>query len=205
MNVSTREGQQGAASLWFLVWAALLMMATATAVTFARVEGAASVDVRQALESAAKTAATRAVTAQSQANGDPRLDPHVVHDEFVAELARNLGLEPGTLLPLPGSGIESVQYVLLVYNGEAKYGLTAGRRFTVSGTGPPLVDELTGTGFPATFDVSATGIVPGPGTGIRVELPEPGVIAMVTVKLAPVIGREEDQVLRWVSARVHKH
>lgn len=158
------------------------------------------VDLQEAVAFAAKSAAS-AVVPEAQADGKPRIDPARAHAAFRDTLARNIGLDPATMAPLPNSAYgKAPTYWLVVYNGYDDY--TFGARLfcfdgtTVTESGFPYI------GFPAKFAVTNTGITSGAG-GIRtVTLETPGAVALVSTKARKILGQGTENPWRWAAAKI---
>lgn len=198
------RSERGVALVWLLAVVPLAFAAVTYAVTLTQAVTATDVDLQGAIEEAARAAAMQ-VTADSQAAGDPRVDPARAHAAFRAKLAKNLGLDGTTLAPLVGSELaQAPSYVLVVYNGDDAYaagGAPAGRKY-VSAGGAATEYALAGAGLPYTFGVAAVDVVPGGGGAVQTELKSPGVVVVVAARLARVVGRGDVDVVRWAAARV---
>lgn len=212
MNESILKDRRGAVTLWVLGWLVLMIVVGATALSFARTEGTGNTDVRQAAESASKASILQGVTSDSQAYGVPRIDPDIAHMNFRMKLAANLGLDVGTLTPLQGSGLKRVEYVFFVYNGDSQFGLTPARRYSYDSAvgGIALSENLPASGFPHRIGISDTTIASESdfpeAPPVVVELPEPGVIALIAATTNPISGGGEgERSTRWVSARIHRN
>lgn len=206
MNGLLRD-DRGIAIIWLLLFLPLLLSSVIYISTQTQAVTATDVDLRGALEVAAKSAAMQ-VTADSQAAGDPRVGAANAHAAFRRSLAQNLGLNQTTLAPLSGSMLKAApSYVLVVYNGDGTYsagGALAGYKYAFNGM---TVTETTfaGTGFPKGFAVSAADIVPGGVGGTQVSLDRPGVIAVASTQMQLIMGNESLYPVRWAAAKIVKY
>lgn len=196
MSACIRD-QRGAAVLWALLCAGLLLTAGATLLNRTETSAVAHTDVRQALETAVKAAAFR-VTPQSQADGAPDLDPAAAHAAFREALAANLGLDPATLAPLAGSPLARLEYALAVQT-------RAGATVFAGGSGAAPSSCWTAGGLPAAFSLGAGAeVVRGtdPGRPVHLTLDMPGAVAAVAVEPLPLAGRKSTAAFRWAAAKV---
>lgn len=187
----------------FLILAPLLLAAIEGLSGMGTAVFTADVDVQEAAAFAAKAAAMQ-VTSRSQADGKPRIDTSRAHAAFRDALARNMGLDPVTLAPLPGSAYSSVRYWLVVYNGYDDYaseGVYGARYFQFDGT-TAIESGFPYAGFPAKFAVTSTGILSGPGGVRTVTLESPGVVVLVDAAAKRVFGQGTVAVQRWAAARI---
>lgn len=197
---------RGSAAVWMLLFIPVLLAAALYTITLTQSVTASDVDLTGALEAGVKAAALQ-VTADSQADGDPRIHAARALAAFKKEMARNLGLDGMTMSPLPGSMLsEAPDWVLVVYNGDGAYassGAPAGKKYVfVSG----VLNEydVGAAGFPYHFGVTASGVSPG-GTGdFQVELETPGVVAVATTRAVRITGGEDLAPVRWAAARIVK-
>ncbi|AEG15972.1 hypothetical protein Desku_2441 [Desulfofundulus kuznetsovii DSM 6115] len=198
MKGLTRDGR-GFISLFLVILLPLLMFLIAGTAQYTRFVAQSDVDLGQAVAEAARAAAS-CVVERSQAEGEPRIDPDKANLVFVSVLAKNLGLDPVTLSPLPGSGMAGTPgYVLVVYNGDDRYA-PVGKKYVFNGAGL-AVEDLAGEGFPRSFGVSKYDVLPG-GAGARVTVLEaPGVVAVVTGRAKGVMGSDAETT-RWAAARI---
>lgn len=174
-----------------------MVLAGAAMVSYTEVSVEANTDLRQALEAAVKAAAFQ-VTSESQAGGRPDLDPAAAHVAFRDALARNLGLDPVTLAPAPGSALERVDYALAVQT-------RAGATVFSGGTGSGTSSSGASGGLPAVFSVGpGAEVVPGADSArpVRVTLDTPGAVAAVDAVPVPLAGRTATPVYRWAAAKV---
>ncbi|GAF24686.1 aspartate-semialdehyde dehydrogenase [Moorella thermoacetica Y72] len=193
--------ERGFASLFLVILLPLLIFLIASTGQYSRFITEADADLENAVAGAARAAAS-CVVERSQAEGNPRIDPDMADMVFVSVLAKNLGLDPVSLEPLPNSGLaKPPSYILVVYNGDDRYA-PAGKKYIFDGTGL-AVEDVAGAGFPQGFAVSKNDVVPG-GAGTRVTTLEmPGVVAVVTGRAKGVMGSDTDTT-RWAAARIVK-
>lgn len=200
MKGLTRD-ERGFVSIFLVILLPMLAFLIAGTAQYTRFVTESYADLGQAVAEAARAAAS-CVVERSQAEGDPRIDPDRADMVFVSVLAKNLGLDPVSLEPLPNSGLaKTPSYILVVYNGDDRYA-PAGKKYIFDGTGF-AVEDVAGAGFPQRFAVSKNDVVPG-DAGARVTVLEmPGVIAVVTGRAKGVMGSDADTA-RWAAARIVK-
>jgi hypothetical protein len=196
----TRD-ERGFVSIFLVILLPMLAFLIAGTAQYTRFVTESYADLGQAVAEAARAAAS-CVVERSQAEGDPRIDPDRADMVFVSVLAKNLGLDPVSLEPLPNSGLaKTPSYILVVYNGDDRYA-PAGKKYIFDGISLAVVD-LAVAGFPQGFAVSKNDVVPG-GAGARVTTLEmPGVVAVVTSRAKGVMGSDADTT-RWAAARIVK-
>ncbi|MGQ9826171.1 MAG: hypothetical protein ACUVSK_14525 [Desulfotomaculales bacterium] len=193
------RSEKGFVSIFMIVLLPLFAFLIAFAAQYPRFVVQSDLGLGRAVAEAARAAAS-CVAERSQAEGDPRIDPDRADQVFVSILAKNLGLDPTTLAPLPGSGLSGTPgYVLLVYNGDDRYA-PAGRKYVFDGVNL-AVEEMAGAGFPKRFAVSKDNVVPGSGGDRTTLLETPGVIAVVAGKAKGVMGADVETA-RWAAARI---
>lgn len=164
-----------------------------------RIVYGSDVDLQQAVEDAVRAAAM-SVDAVSQAHAVYLIDPDKAHEMFRYTLAYNLGLEPTTLAPQQNTGlVESPSYVLLIYNGNNEYGVSACRKYTSTNPyGTDLVcDEVA---FPKEVAIGSD-IVFGSGE-LSTVLESPSCVALVEAKMTDIITGENAVVSRWATGRI---
>lgn len=199
-----RDERGFAAGLIFLVLVGLLIAVITGSASSVQSVTVSDVDLQEAVACAVKAAAM-SVSAESQAEGKPRIRSASAHAAFRDALARNMGLDSASLAPLPGSMYANVpRYWLVVYNGYDDYasdGAAGARLYYFNGS---AVSEsgLSYAGFPASFAVSGSGIVSGPGGTFTVELRSPGVVALVEAEAKKIVGEVPIKAQRWASARI---
>lgn len=200
MKGLTRD-ERGFVSIFLVILLPMLAFLIAGTAQYTRFVTESYADLGQAVAEAARAAAS-CVVERSQAEGDPRIDPDRADMVFVSVLAKNLGLDPVSLEPLPNSGLaKTPSYILVVYNGDDRYA-PAGKKYIFDGISLAVVD-LAVAGFPQGFAVSKNDVVPG-GAGARVTTLEmPGVVAVVTSRAKGVMGSDADTT-RWAAARIVK-
>ncbi len=191
--------ERGFVSLLLVILLPLFMFLIASTAQYSRFITEADADLENAVAEAARAAAS-CVVERSQAEGDPRIDPDRADLVFVSVLARDLGLDPVTLVPLQGSGMAGTPgYVLVVYNGDDRYA-PAGKKYIFDGTSL-AVEDLAGEGFPQGFAVSKNDVVLGNAGARATTLEMPGVVAVVTGRAKGVMGSDADTT-RWAAARI---
>lgn len=200
------RNEDGTVVVWVLLFIPLLLLFGIYGIGQTQMVTGADVDLQGAIDNAVKAAAGQ-ITSDSQASGMPKINTVSAHDAFRAEISRNLGLNPITLSPLPGSFLANVpEYVFIVYNGDdvfsdggamkaVKYSFTNG----VLSSGP-----LIAGGLPANFTIVGNDILLGSGGEVNITLDQPGVIAVIKEKQAMTAGNEEIFITRWGSAKVVK-
>lgn len=189
-----------------LLFIPVLLAASLYTITLTQSVTAADVDLTGALEAGVKAAALQ-VTADSQADGDPRIHAARALTAFKKETAKNLGLDETTMSPLQGSMLsEAPDWVLVVYNGDGVYassGAPAGKKYVFS-NGVLNEYNVGAAGFPYDFGITASDVSPG-GTGdLQVKLKTPGVVVVVSTQAAKITGGEELAPVRWAAARIVK-
>lgn len=200
MRGLTRD-ERGFVSIFLVILLPMLAFLIAGTAQYSRFVTESYADLGQAVAEAARAAAY-CVVERSQAEGEPRIDPDRADMVFVSVLAKNLGLDPVSLEPLPNSGMaKAPSYILVVYNGDDQYA-SAGKKYMFDGMSL-AVEDLFGAGFPQGFAVSKNDVVPG-GAGARITTLEmPGVVAVVTARVKGVMGSDTDTT-RWAAARIVK-
>lgn len=199
-----RDERGFAAAVALLIVVPLLLAVLAAAVGAVHSVSVSDVDLQEAVACAAKAAAM-SVEPASQAAGTPRVATALAHSAFRSELARNMGLDPATLAPLPGSFYaRAPRYWLVVYNGYEDYsprGAYGARLFYFDGS---AVSEqaLPASGFPASFAISPSGVSPGSGGTYAVTLESPGAVALVEAEAKKIVGDVPVKAQRWAAARV---
>ncbi|MHB1126953.1 MAG: hypothetical protein ACYC2T_08350 [Bacillota bacterium] len=208
MKGLTRD-ERGTATVWMLVFVPVLLTAMLFLIAQTQAVTGADIDLQEGLNSAVKAAAMQ-VTLDSQAAGTPHINTANAHTAFKYELARNLGLNPTTLVPLPGSMVaEAPDYALVVYNGDGDFvGSGARTAYKYSFQGGLLSSgDLIASGFPQTFSVTDNNISLGTGGSVTVTLgsaveKRPGVLAVVKEKQARIMGKYDMYITRWAAAKV---
>lgn len=199
--------QRGSVSLvWLLLILPLLLLVWTAQTTVTQVVSAGDVDLQRGLEAAVRAAAMR-VTADSQAAGDPRVHADQAHATFRGVLAANLGLDPTTLVPLPGSAFSSrPDYGFAVYNVDGTWaagGAPAGRKYRFSG-GTLTVADFGPSGGCWRFGIVVGDVLPGSSGTFDCTLDRPGTVASVSVGLNRAMGRDPVVLNRWLAAKVVK-
>ena len=198
-----RSEHGSAVVVMLLVFIPLLLAGVFLTTEHARSVYGADVKLGRAVAEAVRAAAM-CVDAESDAHGEPAVSPDMAHSIFRTILARNLGLSSATMQPLDGSLVESLEYVLVVYNGDSKWLPGCWKYVFGSGT---VSYSLAYAGFPQKFAVDPDDVSFGEGTK-TVELASPGCIALVKVRLKPVLYRgspEEVPAVRWAAARIVRY
>lgn len=110
--------QGGAAViLWVLILAPVLWLVALSTLHFPAFVAAKGVDIRGAVQRAAKAGAYQ-ITAASYAEANPRIDPAAAGAAAQQYLAENLRLDPITLAPQAGSWLSAAPVVQLqIANG----------------------------------------------------------------------------------------
>lgn len=200
-----RDERGFATGLIFLILVGLLIAVITGSASSVQSVTVSDVDLQEAVACAVKAAAM-SVSAESQAEGKPRIRSASAHAAFRDALARNMGLDPATLVPLPGSMYAAApRYWLVVYNGYDDYAASDGaegaRLYCFNGS---TVSEsgMAFFGFPAFFAVSSSGIVQGSGGVFTVELRSPGAVALVEAEAKKIVGDVSIRAQRWASARI---
>lgn len=192
-----RDRKGGVISIIILILMPLFIIAMAGVTEVAR-SNHSSVDLQGAIDSALRASASR-VDKKSQANADTRIDPVSADATFRHELARNLGLDDATLIPLVDSGIaEPPAYQLVIINGTNKY-MPEGYVVTYDG-GYSAVEISTGD-LPVKCGVSDSGINVGGNGTYQTTLDAPGCVAVVKIKAKAVLTSDYENV-RWGAARI---
>lgn len=167
-----------------------------------------NIDLQDTVERAARAAAYQ-VTKDSQAAGQPRINisnptQSTAQQVFQDKLAAELGLDPNTLQPLPGSPVKSVRYTLAVYNVDSQYvsgGADLCRKYVFS-SGSLSVTDLFPNGYPSTFAVTDNDInLSGSGLAMT-TLERPGVVALISASMSGVGETNPGVVSRWCTAKV---
>ncbi|MEW8958697.1 MAG: hypothetical protein AB2448_06240 [Moorella sp. (in: firmicutes)] len=194
---------RGAALVWFLILLPVFVLSMAYLADYIQATTESDIDVQRALEMAVRAAAMQ-VTPDSQANGRPRINTAAAHAVFRRKLAENLGLDPNTLTPLKGSAMKTrPDYVLVVYNGDDAYaagGALAAYKYVFSG-------GLTGgmmavAGFPYTFGITSSDVLPGGGGTLQTSLDMPGVVAVINTSVTKILGKSSITPVRWAAAKI---
>jgi hypothetical protein len=164
---------------------------------------ASDASVLNALEIAARSAASQIVP-ESMAAGNPRINAEQANTVFKQMLAANLGLDPVTLNPLPGSMIKRPDYSLAVYNIDGTYagsGAPAGKIYTFSG-GTLNTQNYYPSGTSFLFGVRPANIRPGSSGDIECTLKYPGVVASIKADMQNIAGTQTVTINRWVAAKI---
>ncbi|SMB96518.1 hypothetical protein SAMN00808754_1523 [Thermanaeromonas toyohensis ToBE] len=187
----------------FLLLVPMLLLAMEGMVNLNTAVTVSDVDLQEAVAFAVKAAAMQ-VTPASQASGHPRINAERAHAAFREILAKNLGFDPNTMVPLPGLSYASVRYTLVVYNGYDDYVFE-----NAPGAKAFRFDGAVGTeygfpysGFPATFTVTPADILWGSAGGRMVTLPSPGAVAVVEAEAKKILGVGTLRTVRWAAARI---
>lgn len=160
----------------------------------------ADVDLQEAVAFAVKSAALSVVPV-SQADGKPRIDTAKAHMAFRDTLARNIGLDPTTMVPLANSLYSTPpRYWLVVYNGYDDY--TDGAKIFYFDGVTAVESGFPYSGFPAKFAVSPSMITSGAGGVRTVTLESPGAVALVAADARKIIGQGTLESWRWAAARI---
>lgn len=191
--------------IWCLMLLALLNTAWVSTNTNIQTTTVSNINLQETLEIGAKAAANQ-VTPQSEASGDPRIDPDRAHDTFKKFLAKNLGLNENTLEPLPGSSVKRPDYTLAVYNMDNDYsstGAIAGKLYKFQNGGLTTL-QYTPTVNPYMFGINNAEVTPGVAGVINCTMDRPAVIVSLSTELNRMMGSKQIVINRWVPAKIEK-
>ncbi|AKX95732.1 hypothetical protein MTHERMOG20_23440 [Moorella thermoacetica] len=197
------KDQRGPALIWFLIFLPVLMLGMAYLADYTQATTESDIDVQRALEMAVRAAAMQ-VTPDSQAAGHPRINIVAANIAFRRELASNLGLDANTLAPLKGSAMKTrPDYTLVVYNGDDTYaagGALEAYKYVFSGglTG----GMMAAAGFPYTFGITSSDVLPGGGGTLQTSLDMPGVVAVISTSVTKILGKSSITPVRWAAAKI---
>lgn len=191
--------------IWCLLLLALLNTSWVSTNTNIQTTIVSDINLQESLEIAAKAAANQ-VNPQSEASGDPRIDPDKAHNTFKKFLARNLGLNENTLEPLPGSSVKRPDYTLAVYNIDNTYsstGAVAGKLYKFQ-NGSLTTLQYTPSGNPYMFGINDAEVTPGVAGVFNCTMDRPAVIASLSTELNRMMGTGQIVINRWVPAKIEK-
>jgi hypothetical protein len=94
-------------------------------------------------------------------------------------------------------------YVLVVYNGDDAYaagGAQAAYKYVFSGglTG----GVMAAAGFPYTFGITSSDVLPGGGGTLQTSLDMPGVVAVINTSVTKILGKSSITPVRWAAAKI---
>lgn len=184
----------------FLIFMPLLLAGVILTTEHPRVVHGADVDLSQAVAEATRAAAMQVNEVSLARDSTLKVDPDQAHATFRRILTRNLKLSE-TLEPVKGSGVSSVSsYVFVVYSGD----YSDSRKYTFA-NGVCSRKPFPYSGFPRTFLLKPNDILTYSSRAIKgttITLDTPGCVAVVRVKMRPVLLKKETEAVRWAAARI---
>lgn len=195
------QNQQGfAITLLFLILLPVIFFSAISAIEMTNMVQAGDMDIQEGMVVATKAAAER-VDMGLHAQGIFQVNPDSAIDTYRKTIARNIGLNENTLVPLTKNYKSAPKFCMLVYNGTTT-GATANKKYVFNGT-TTTSSSFAQTGFPKTFIINGLDVVIGSGKG-SITLTEPGVIVIMQIEQKNLLDDTDRTLSRWAAARIKK-
>lgn len=208
------KNQEGSAySIVFLAILPLLLFLLISNSEISRIKRVTSTTLENSVEIAVKDA-TMMVDPESQAYGEPRIVHKKAIERFKKNLQKDLRLN-SDLSPTVHSSVEEVKYWVVIYNGDGKYkGYKVANNpdnevysyayYTNENSFETVeLDNTSIQGFPLTVGITNDGFSTYITENVLpVNITHPGIVAIVKVKIKPVMAKEGEYATRWAYGRI---